>query len=186
LEVTLTIGVAAIALPCLLGLLALALASQAEAEIETRATLIARSIFADLLQETGSHPGLAGEIGTTGEPAPAPDPVYPTLATVASAAELRLLYSADILPVRTLDEHSFEAGLASGFTASDAAALSFWMVRITLLRPVEIVDTPLAGTSRSAPSTCRIAISVEHPAGEPAHARRRVTFHTSVMPAELR
>lgn len=174
-EVTLATALVAVAVTSLLGLLSLALASQAEARLETRAAFIAGSIISDLRQGSGTDHGIPIRIAASGNPER--DFIYPTPATIGSITDFHLLYSADGHPLSMIGEPAFTEGLAANRGPADSSAAAGCMVRIRLSRARPDPGPGSRATART-PPLYHIGISVQHPAIQPEKSRQRLAFFT--------
>lgn len=185
IEVTIAIGIVALTVVPLLGLLSLSLASQAEAAFETRAVLVARGIIADLRQGAATAHGIPIRVAASGNPAS--DFVYPTLDLIGEAADFHLLYTEDGRPARTATTTEYNTGYYSPGDGENDPAVDpdpqstpvTELVRIRIIRASES-DFLTVGSSPRTPAIYRIEISVEQPAAAPEPGRKKVAFTTAL------
>lgn len=176
-EVTITIGVVAVAMVSLLGLLSLSLTSQAEAKHETQAVLIAGGIFAELRQGASTTHGIPIRVAASGNVAT--DFIYPTLTMIGSAAEFQIIYSEDGRPLSATSAFSSAKETADNEDARQRAAPMTYLVRIRIAREAHN-DFLSAGSSPRAPSIHHTEISVEYPAAAPEATRKKITFSSAL------
>ena len=147
-EVVLALAVIAFALVGIMGLFPVAMKSAQESQRETRATLIAQQIFADLRISAGTNRFVHS--GATG--------VSTSALSLAANGNLYLAFDASGVPLASISHAAF----TNSYLVSDALFLASILVE----------------TNTGISNLTRIQATVETPSSAPSSARARYTFVT--------
>jgi len=157
-EIALALGVVALALVSILGLIPVALDAAEESRSQARAALISRRVFADLRAGVFTNAPVTTAISANGTEGV----VFVDLSSNATNS-VRVAYDADGLPLAPLNAGEF----AAGFSGSGGRAALFL---------VELTSAPHG----SIPGLARVDASVERPAAAATAARKRYEFTTLI------